>query len=87
MPILPVIFGIIDRLWHDDRPPPHLHVEHQGFEALVQVQTGPVSQGKRPRKVAAIGQEGCLAHLRERLNHGERAQRFEPLERILRSRP
>ena len=45
------------------------------------------SRGKRPRKGAAIGQEGCLAHLRERLNHGERAQRFEPLERILRSRP
>jgi len=34
MPILSVFFGIIVRMWHDDHPPPHIHVEYQGFEAL-----------------------------------------------------
>jgi len=56
MPILSVFFGIIVRTWHDDHPPPHIHVEYQGFEALVQIQTGPVSKGKLPRKVATIVQ-------------------------------
>ncbi|CDH44324.1 DUF4160 domain-containing protein [Candidatus Contendibacter odensensis] len=57
MPILSVFFGIIGRMWHDDHPPPHIHVEYQGFEALVDLQTGQVSKGKLPRKVAAIVQE------------------------------
>ena len=56
-----VFFGIIVRMWHDDHPPPHIHVEFQGFEALMQIQTGPVSKGKLPRKVAAIVQEWCLS--------------------------
>jgi len=82
MPILSVFFGIIVRMWHDDHPPPHIHVEYQGFEALVQIQTGQVSKGKLPRKVAAIAQEWCLTHQQELLDNWERAQRFEPLERI-----
>ena len=49
MPILSVFFGIIVRMWHDDHPPPHIHVEYQGFEALVDVRTGEVRQGRLPR--------------------------------------
>lgn len=82
MPIVSVFFEIIVRMWHDDHPPPHIHVEYQGFEALVQIQTGQVSKRKLPRKVSSIVQEWCLAHQRELLNNWERAQRFEPLERI-----
>jgi len=67
MPIVSVFFGIIVRMWHDDHPPPHIHVEYQGFEALVQIQTGQVSKGKLPRKVATIIQEWCLTHQRELL--------------------
>jgi hypothetical protein len=28
MPILSVFFGIIVRMWHDDHPPPYIHVEY-----------------------------------------------------------
>ena len=35
MPVLSIFFGIIVRMWHDDHPPPHVHVEYQGYEALV----------------------------------------------------
>jgi len=82
MPILSVFFGIIVRMWHDDHPPPHIHVQYQGFEALIDLPTGQVSKGKLPRKVAAIVQEWCLIHQQELLDNWERAQRFEPLERI-----
>ena len=82
MPMVSVFFGIVVRMWHDDHPPPHIHVKYQGFEARVQIPTGPVSAGKLPRKVAAIVQEWCLTHQQELLDNWERAQRFEPLERI-----
>ena len=40
MPILSVFFGMIVRMWHDDHPPPHIHVEYQGHEALVASDAG-----------------------------------------------
>jgi hypothetical protein len=60
MPTLSTFFGIIIRMCHDDHPPPHIHVEYQGFEALVDIASGRISAGDLPRKVAAIVQEWCL---------------------------
>ncbi len=82
MPILSIFFGIVIRMWHDDHPPPHIHVEYQGFEALVDIKTGQVSKGRLPAKVAAIVNEWCHNHEHELLANWEKAQSFEPLERI-----
>ena len=82
MPTIAIFFGIIVRMWHDDHPPPHIHVEYQGFEALVTIETGLVSQGELPRKVANIVRDWCLLHQAELLNNCEKAQHFEPLDRI-----
>jgi hypothetical protein len=38
MSILSVFLGIVVRMWHDDHPPPHIHVEYQGLEAFVDMQ-------------------------------------------------
>jgi hypothetical protein len=82
MPTLSIFFGIIVRMWHDDHPPPHIHVEYQGFEALVNIATGEVTEGALPRKVASIVKEWCQVHQAELQDNWNRAQRFEPLERI-----
>ena len=82
MPILSIFFGIVIRMWHDDHPPPHIHVEYQGFEALIDISSGDVSQGKLPRKVAAIVKEWCHNDQEELLVNWQKAQNFEPLERI-----
>ena len=82
MPTIAIFFGIIVRMWHDDHPPPHIHVEYQGFEALVAIETGLVSHGELPRKVASIVKDWCLLHQTELLNNWEKAQHFEPLDRI-----
>jgi len=63
MSTLSIFFGIIIRMWHDDHPPPHIHAEYQGFEALVNIATGEV-------------------HQTELQDNWQRAQRFEPLDRI-----
>ncbi|MBK1693684.1 hypothetical protein CKO09_02860 [Chromatium weissei] len=82
MPILSVFFGIIIRMWHDDHAPPHIHVEYQGFDALVEIKTGKVLKGLLSRKVANIVSDWCLVHQTELLNNWELAQNYEPLERI-----
>ena len=70
------------RWTHDDHPPPHIHVEYQGFEALVKIATGEVSEGELPRKVAVIVKDWCLVHQAELQDNWQRAKRFEPLDRI-----
>ena len=82
MPILSVFFGMIVRMWHDDHPPPHVHVEYQGFVAQVSIETGDIMRGQLPRKAATIIREWCLQHQNELFDNWQRAQRFEPLERI-----
>ena len=62
-------------------PPPHIHVEYQGFEAFVEIRTGEVTQGRLPRKAAAIVKEWCMRHQAELLSNWQHAQRFEQLER------
>ncbi len=60
----------------------HIHVEYQGFEALVDIRTGEVTAGRLPSKAAVIVKEWCQRHEGELLANWEHAQRFEPLERI-----
>jgi hypothetical protein len=57
-------------------------VEYQGFEALVNVATGEVTEGELPRKVASIVKEWSQVHRAELQTNWRRAQNFEPLERI-----
>ena len=82
MPIISVFFGIIVRMRHDDHPPPHIHAEYQGFEALIEIRTGTIAEGRLPGKAAAIVREWCLQHSDELLANWEKAQSFEPLERV-----
>jgi hypothetical protein len=59
-----------------------VHVDYQGFEALVDIRTGEVTEGRLPNKAAAIVKEWCERHRSELLENWTRAQHFEPLERI-----
>jgi hypothetical protein len=45
--VISSFFGIYVRMYFDDHPPPHVHVEYQGHEAFVAIQTGDVLEGSR----------------------------------------
>jgi Domain of unknown function (DUF4160) len=46
MPVISYFFGIYIRMYHDDHNPPHFHIEYQGYEALMVIETGS-GMGKR----------------------------------------
>ena len=46
------------------------------------IATGELRDGSLPRKVASIVKEWCLVHQAELQDNWQRAQRFEPLDRI-----
>ena len=82
MPIISYFFGIYIRMYHDDHPPAHIHVEYQGHLALVDIETGNIIKGNLPKKAFRIVKEWVLEHKEELEKDWELAQNFEPLEKI-----
>lgn len=82
MPVISYFFGIYVRMYHADHPPAHFHVEYQGHEAFVSIETGEVLQGKLPGKAARIVKEWALEHQQELMTNWRKACNLEPLERI-----
>ncbi len=82
MPIISSFFGIYVRMYFDDHPPPHIHVEYQGHEALVAISDGSVLTGSLPRRASGLVQQWCLDHREELEQNWTRAQALLPLSRI-----
>jgi len=82
MPVISYFFGIIIRMYHDDHPPMHLHVEYQGYVALMSIATGEIINGNIPEKAFKLVKEWILIHQEELSYDWELAQKFEPLEKI-----
>ena len=65
MPVLSIFFGIIVRMWHDDHPPPHIHVEYAGIEAVFQIPDGELLEGALPVKQNKLVQAWMVLHADE----------------------
>lgn len=85
VPILSVFFGIIIRMYHDDHPPPHFHVEYAGHRAVIEIATGRRLHGRLPPRLARLVQEWRRQHV-ERLRRawndaqaGRQPRRIPPL--------
>ena len=48
MPVISFFFGIYIRMYHAGHGPAHFHVEYQGHEALIVIETGEILAGKLP---------------------------------------
>lgn len=82
MPVISCFFGIYVRMYFDDHPPPHFHVEYQGNEAFVAIETGDVISGRLPRQAERLIREWALEH-QDALNaNWQRAVALLPLEQI-----
>ena len=82
MPIISCFFGIYVRMYFDDHAPPHFHVEYQGQEAFVSIETGEIIEGRLPRKAAKLVKEWCLEHQADLWQNWQCAVTLQPLQRI-----
>jgi hypothetical protein len=82
MPVISYFFGIYIRMYHDDHPPPHFHVEYQGHEAFVAIEDGRILSGRLPTRAAKLVREWAAEHQAELLEDWRRAVSLEPLNRI-----
>ena len=82
MPVISFFFGIYVRMYHADYGPAHIHVEYQGHEALVEIDTGEILAGKLPGRAIRLVREWAEQHRAELRANWQRAQNLEALERI-----
>ena len=82
MPGISFFFGIYVRMYHADHGPAHIHVEYQGHEALVEIDTGEILAGKLPGRAIRLVREWAEQHRAELRANWQRAQNLEALERI-----
>jgi Domain of unknown function (DUF4160) len=82
MPVISAFFGIYVRMYFADHSPPHMHVEYQGQEALIDIATGAVLAGGLPRRALALVVQWRLDHAAELAQNWARAQALQPLVRI-----
>jgi hypothetical protein len=57
VPIVSVFLGIVVRLFHDDHPPPHMHVEYAEYAGVIEIATGRLLGGRLPPRVRRLVEE------------------------------
>lgn len=82
MPIISTFFGIYVRMYFADHGPPHIHVEYQGREALIDITSGEVLAGSLPSRALALVKQWRVDHAAELAQNWARAQLLQPLVRI-----
>jgi hypothetical protein len=82
MPTIAILYGIIIQMHWRDHPPPHIHVLYQGFEAVMNIQTGAIEGGRLPPHVARIVREWVLLRGAELMENWVRGRNRQPFRRI-----
>jgi hypothetical protein len=82
MPVISYFFGIYIRMYQDDHNPPHFHVEYQGHQALMAIETGEVLAGSLPNRAIRLVREWAREHQDELLSNWQLAVDLKPLQRI-----
>ncbi len=82
MPIISVFFGIIIRINFRDHPPPHIHAEYQNDEALFDIRTGDLIEGRFPRNAQRFVREWMSLHGEELMRNWDLAVTMRPTFQI-----
>jgi hypothetical protein len=82
MPTIAIFYGIMIQMYWRDHPPPHVHVLYQGFEAVVDIETGAITGGRLPPNAARIVREWVLLRKPELVENWHRGRRRQAFRRV-----
>ena len=75
-------YGIIIKMFVNDHPPPHFHVEYAEHAAIISISTLSVIAGSLPSRALGLTIEWASLHQDELQNLWQRAQNHEPLGKL-----
>jgi uncharacterized protein DUF4160 len=82
VPTIAYFLGIAVSMYYRDHNPPHIHVEYQGFEALVAIDDARILRGRLPPTVMLIIRRWVTLRRDALMENWRRARGHEELERI-----
>ncbi len=82
MPVISMFFGIAIKMFYREHNPPHFHAYYQGFEAIFDIKSGDLTEGKFPPKSLKLIKEWSAEHRDDLLKVWELSQNGKPLFRI-----
>ncbi len=65
MPTISWFYGIAIRMYVSDHPPPHFHAYYESSVALVLIETGEITVGRLPPRIARLVEEWRLKYIAE----------------------
>ena len=82
MPEISRFYGIIIRMFYNDHNPPHFHVIYQEHEALMEISSLKILEGRLPRRAKALTTEWANEHRDELYDNWLKAKQQEILDKI-----
>ncbi len=82
MPRISQFYGIAIYMYYRDHEPPHFHAIYGEFEALFDIASGRIIEGKLPRRAGRLVDEWMRIHRDELMANWQLARRAEPLTQI-----
>jgi len=77
MPTISWFYGISIRMFISDHPPPHFHAYYESMVAIVLIETGEVTVGRLPPRIARFVEQWRKQYTRELLKTWDIAERGE----------
>jgi hypothetical protein len=82
MPIISIFYGITVSMYFGDHAPPHVHVDYQGFEALIRISDGAILRGRLPKTAHRLVREWIALHREDLVANFERVLDLQHPHRI-----
>ncbi len=82
MPTICEFFGIVIRMYYQDHAPAHFHAYYGEHNAVVEIETLQVREGRLPRRALSLVVEWAIEHREELLEDWRLAQAHQPLRRV-----
>ena len=82
MPEISRFLGIVIRMFFNDHPPPHFHVEYQEFEAKIDLERFELVEGELPNRIRALVVRWAELHRDELMENWLRREQKKQLQKI-----
>jgi hypothetical protein len=82
MPTLSIFYGIMIQMFWDDHAPPHFHALYGDFEALIDIRTLDVLEGRLPRRALGLVLDWAERHQDALMEAWNQCAALQPPQKI-----
>jgi Domain of unknown function (DUF4160) len=82
MPTISGFYGITIRMYFDEHGPPHFHAIYKGDQAVIDIESLRLREGRLPRRVLRLVRGWARLHRSERRANWRRIELGQPLTDI-----